>query len=331
MNTTNDCSTTSLQPHGAKVGILGRPLRLLSTLAFLSLLGGTSVADIQWDWAFATEAGYFITDGDLVGGAAPPATYNLIDFGVTQSVDPGAIGTMSSGFYSEGNQPGTGFVWDGTSDTMWFRSNGTWTNGTNLYKTPAYTDLQYLFEVNYYKLRDSNFVDLAFSTTLSLAPVGQGAPGTPYCFGDGTGGTCPCFVVGATGAGCPNSATGGAVLAGTGAANFSADTFGLAISGIPGAKAGLCVKGSTQLGGGNGNPVGEGLLCASPQLRSQVIMSDAGGNASMSSWRGQPFGTFPGTANVGAPTYYQWWYRDPANSCAGQGFNFTNAWDVTWM
>ena len=36
-------------------------------------------------------------------------------------------------------------------------------------------------------------------------------------------------------------------------------------------------------------------------------------------------------ANLGAPTYYQWWYRDPTNPCSGQGFNFTNGWCVTWL
>ena len=50
----------------------------------------------------------------------------------------------------------------------------------------------------------------------------------------------------------------------------------------------------------------------------------------MTDWRGQPFGAFPGASYYGAPSYYQWWYRDPQNSCTGQGFNFTNAWRADW-
>lgn len=167
------------------------------------------------------------------------------------------------------------------------------------------------------------FVDS--SLTMALLP-----DGAPFCAGDGTGGTCPCSG-GAPGAGCPNTTTGGALLSSTGNAEFGADTFGLALSGLPAGKAGLCVKGSASLNGGNGNPAGDGLLCTNPQLRSQVILSQADGTVCMSDWRGQPFGAFPGAANAGIPTYYQWWYRDPSNACSGQGFNFSNGWEVTWQ
>jgi len=77
--------------------------------------------------------------------------------------------------------------------------------------------------------------------------------------------------------------------------------------------------------------VGDGLLCTAPEMRSQVIVSGIDGPLTMNGWRGLPFGTFPNAANVGAPSYYQWWYRDPQNTCSGQGFNFSNAWAVTWQ
>ena len=32
----------------------------------------------------------------------------------------------------------------------------------------------------------------------------------------------------------------------------------------------------------------------------------------------------------GATLFYQWWYRDPSDSCGG-GFNFSNAVAVTWQ
>lgn len=156
--------------------------------------------------------------------------------------------------------------------------------------------------------------------------------GGAFCFGDGTGLACPCGANGNAGAGCENTGgTGGAILTANGNASFATDTLQLIVSGIPGAKAGLCVKGSTQLGGGLGSPAGDGLLCTGPQLRSQVILSDVGGTLCMTDWNGQPFGSFPGAANVGTPTYYQWWYRDPGNACPGDDFNFTNGWCVNWL
>lgn len=152
---------------------------------------------------------------------------------------------------------------------------------------------------------------------------------TPFCFGDGSGTACLCSN-GSVGAGCANSQTNGAVLTASGNPEFANDTFGLSVSGIPGAKAGLCVKGSSLVNGGFGNLVGDGLLCTTPQLRSQVIVSTGAGNVNMNDWRSQTF-SFSGAANFGASTYYQWWYRDPGFLCSGQGFNFSNALSVTWQ
>lgn len=167
--------------------------------------------------------------------------------------------------------------------------------------------------------------------TLDDVQVALACDGSGSSFCDSSGGNCPCLP-GGNGAGCQTTSTSGAILFATGNAVLSsADTFQLCVTGIPGAKVGLCVKGSTTLGNGNGSPIGDGLLCTSPQLRSQVIVSSESGTVTMTNWRGQPFSTYPGVANTGnVPTYYQWWYRDPGNSCAGADFNFTNAWEVTW-
>ena len=174
---------------------------------------------------------------------------------------------------------------------------------------------------------DDSFDDAGAAYVFDLE---LGPPGVPFCFGDGSGASCPCFATGSAGAGCPSSSTGGAILVAGGTAQFAADTFKLNISGIPGARTGLCVKGSAQLSGGAGNPVGDGLLCVAPQMRSQFMLSDAAGDLTMDNWRSQPFGSYPSAANVGGTTYYQWWYRDTQNACSGQGFNFSNAWSVTW-
>jgi len=174
----------------------------------------------------------------------------------------------------------------------------------------------------------TGFIQVAGGWGHALALGGDS--GTPYCFGDGSGTPCPCDP-GGSGEGCANSGGAGAALLITGTPYFSDDTLQLQVTGIPGAKAGLCVKGSSLLADGSGNVVGDGILCTTPQKRSQVIVSNASGKLMMTDWRGQPFGTFPGIANVGAPTHYQWWYRDPQSTCTGSGFNFTNAWTVDWV
>jgi hypothetical protein len=156
--------------------------------------------------------------------------------------------------------------------------------------------------------------------------------GTSFCAGDGTGSTCPCNGQGSSGEGCANTGgQGGAILYSMGQATLSQDSFTLHVEGIPGQKPGLCVKGSVTLAGGNGDLVGDGLLCTNPQLRSQVLISSTDGSLTLPDWKGLSFGTYPGAANIGATTYYQWWYRDPGNECSGSGFNFTNGWEVDWL
>jgi hypothetical protein len=156
------------------------------------------------------------------------------------------------------------------------------------------------------------------------------APGSAFCFGDGTGGACPCLQSGNPGQGCANSGGGGAVLTGSGVASISSDSFRLAVTGVPGAKPGLLLRGTNRVNGGLGNPVGDGLLCASGStLRSQVQLTSGAGSTTFGDFKGQPFGAT--AVGAGAPTYYQFWYRDTANGCSGQGFNFTNAWETTWQ
>ena len=61
---------------------------LLTCMTALSL-ANVAEADIVWEWSFQeqgdVEAGRFLTDGDLIGNAAPAATYNVLDFEVTHS------------------------------------------------------------------------------------------------------------------------------------------------------------------------------------------------------------------------------------------------------
>jgi hypothetical protein len=154
--------------------------------------------------------------------------------------------------------------------------------------------------------------------------------GASYCAGDGTGAACPCGNTGAAGNGCDNSAAlGGANMVATGSASFGADTFGLNVVGVPGAKPGLLLRANNQANGGLGVAVGDGLICAvGGSQRSQVQITDAAGVTSFTNWMGAGFGS---VANMGAATNFQFWYRDPMGGPCATGFNFTNAWTVTYM
>ena len=151
-------------------------------------------------------------------------------------------------------------------------------------------------------------------------------PGYPYCFGDGTGATCCGGNFGNLGEGCGNTGGRGAQLWGTGDASISNDTLTFTIEGVPGAKPGLILRGATTLS----LPIGDGILCTSGNTaRSDVQVTDASGSTTFTTFQGgQGFGA--ATYGAGNPAYYQFWYRDPQNNCSGSGFNFTNAWCVTW-
>jgi hypothetical protein len=159
-------------------------------------------------------------------------------------------------------------------------------------------------------------------TTQYVVEFEGAPPGVAYCEGDNSA-TCPCFAIFGLGVGCQNSSGPGAGLVASGNAQVSSDSFQLDIAGVPGAKPGLVVKGSTQIF----TPVGDGFLCTAAQLRSQVQMTDGFATTTFTLFQGQPFGA---TANLGSNTYYQFWYRDVANPCGG-GFNFSKAWCTTWQ
>ena len=154
--------------------------------------------------------------------------------------------------------------------------------------------------------------------------------GSAYCFGDGAGAACPCGANGAADAGCANTFGVGASLTATGGAFASQDTFQLAVSGAPPDKVGLLLRGKNPVAGGAGLPAGDGLLCVTGQTaRSQVQMTSAAGETSFTDWNGQPIGA--ASYGAGVRANYQFWYRDPAATCSGQGFNFSSAWSVVWL
>ncbi len=148
-----------------------------------------------------------------------------------------------------------------------------------------------------------------------------------YCFGDGSGTSCPCGNTGATGHGCRNSVfSGGAMLAAAGTPSVSASDLRLDVFGSTPGQPGLFFQGTTAIGSGQGISFGDGLRCAGGNvLRLQVKFANAFGDAQTSADL-----VALGGAQVGTTNYYQWWYRDPAGSPCGTGFNLSQGFELVW-
>lgn len=162
---------------------------------------------------------------------------------------------------------------------------------------------------------------------------------TKFCFGDGSGTPCPGGVVGGPERGCPNSNPDGlgGQLCEYGTPIVGTGYFGFTVTGTAPNKPGIMILGCTPIGfpNGNGAIVGSaGIFCVNPKQRGSVVIPDSLGNAIIGDFQGQPF--WLSAEPSGAPTYYQFWQRDPGNPNANGGaapsnFNFTNAVMTTWV
>ena len=167
-------------------------------------------------------------------------------------------------------------------------------------------------------------------------------PGTPACFGDGSGGNCPCANFGLAGNGCANSSDlAGAHLDASGATRADpvtgTDTLVLHASGMPPTATAIYLQGSTLVL--PGVQLGDGVRCAGGTLlRLAVVPSSAGashypgpGDLSIAQRSAQLGDVVLGS---GALRHYQAWYRDPvASFCPdppGKNYNVTNATSVNW-
>lgn len=158
----------------------------------------------------------------------------------------------------------------------------------------------------------------------------NGTPaGTPMCFGDGTGGACPCGNVGAAGHGCANSANAqGALLTVAGQAN--PDTAVLCATGMPSAAATIFLRGSAL----EASPAifHDGLRCAGGALVRFGAQTAVNGGAmypgSFANTLSGISGTTPGS---GVTYWYQGFYRNAsATFCPPATANATNGVVVTW-
>lgn len=155
-----------------------------------------------------------------------------------------------------------------------------------------------------------------------LAPIQVSEPGSPMCFGDGTGGTCPCGNFGSSGEGCQNSVGVGAKLSATGSPSIGASSASFNASGLPANKPTLLVSNFTQ----STNFFGDGMTCiGSTWTPHSVVFSSGSGVAN---W---------GAAQIANPnfipgqdSYFQVFYRDQGGPC-GSAFNSSSAYKITFV
>ena len=156
-----------------------------------------------------------------------------------------------------------------------------------------------------------------------------------FCFGDGSGASCPCSNSGALGHGCQNSAsTGGAQLAATGTS--SPDALVLHATGEIASALSIFLQGNADLG--TAVPFGDGLRCAGGVLK-RLYAKAASGGAVDAPIAGDPSITARSAAlgdpiAHGSARYYQVYYRDAADpfcpSPPGSTFNVGNALRILW-
>lgn len=98
---------------------------LVTVTAFL-IFSSALHANVTWSWSFSTEAGTFVTDGTLAdtGGSY---TFHILSFNVTSSAYPVMVGATYIDL-----DPVSGFLWNGSTATQFFRSSGSATNGSDL-------------------------------------------------------------------------------------------------------------------------------------------------------------------------------------------------------
>ena len=158
-----------------------------------------------------------------------------------------------------------------------------------------------------------------------------GSPTSAVCFGDGSGGACPCANSSSVGSnsGCLNSLGTAGALTWSGNASVSLDTFVLQGSGMTSGTV-LYFQGTTAIAGGAGTAFGDGLRCAGGTVIRLAVKTNVAG-ASQYPQVGDASISLSGSIVLGAARVYQCWYRDSAAFCQADTFNLTNAVRATWQ
>lgn len=168
------------------------------------------------------------------------------------------------------------------------------------------------------------------ATVMSIEPI----PGSAFCFGDGTGTTCPCGNNGSLGRGCQNSSsTGGARL--TVGGTTSPDTLVLTATGEKPTALTIFLQGTQAI---TAVPYGDGLRCVHGVLKRIYNKTAIGGTASAP--QGGDLSITARSAQLnhpiapGSTRYYMTYYRDGVGgfcpSPMGSSFNGSNAWTILW-
>lgn len=180
------------------------------------------------------------------------------------------------------------------------------------------------------------FVGGSFDTAGSSAAShvsrwdGCGVAADRFCFGDGSGTSCPCGNDSPIGtyAGCVNGVGTAGRLDASGEASVAHDTLVLHTSALPQTVV-LYAQGTTALASGGGVPYADGLACiGGPVVRLAAITHSIAGSRHPS-----PTSVRISTAGnciPGATRRYQVLYRDTSSFCTTATFNTTNAVEVTW-
>ena len=157
-----------------------------------------------------------------------------------------------------------------------------------------------------------------------------GAPGTAFCFGDGSGTNCPCGNVSSAGsqAGCLNSTGSAGRLVAAGFASLSNDSLVLSGSGMPNGGT-LYFQGTGSVAGGAGMVLGDGLLCVTGTLVRLGVQINSGG-ASQFPAPGSPSLSVAGGVVSPGLRGYQAWYRDAVPYCSPATYDLTNGWWTVW-
>lgn len=166
---------------------------------------------------------------------------------------------------------------------------------------------------------------------VQLVRVGDASPqSTSFCFGDGSGATCPCSNAGVSGHGCGNPVTDrGALLVASGTASVSSDSLTLSASAMSGFQS-WYFQGTAQAS----TPFGHGIQCLSGSVVRVGQKSNSGSSSSNPSGVDLPLSVKGAIPPSGGTRHYQVAYRQATPACAPLPFsntNRTNGMTVVWV